>query len=94
MHDLKLLFTVEPQEVVYRVANSFVPGWHGHALVKPDLYGPLIAIFLLPLVLLIAMGGSRHGCNQAALLGNAVVVSLCLWCGLSALYRYCVHISK
>ena len=33
------------------------------------------------------MGVTRHGCNQSALLGNAVVVSLCLWLGLSSLYR-------
>lgn len=33
------------------------------------------------------MGVTRHGCNQSALLGNAVVVSLCLWMGLSTLYR-------
>ena len=33
------------------------------------------------------MGVTRHGCNQSALLGNAVVVSLCLWIGLSSLYR-------
>lgn len=38
-------------------------------------------------ILLLSMGVTRHGCNQSALLGNAVVVSLCLWMGLSTLYR-------
>ena len=33
------------------------------------------------------MGVTRHGCNQSALLGNAVVVSLCLWIGLSSFDR-------
>ena len=36
---------------------------------------------------MLSMGVTRHGCNQSALLGNAVVVSLFLWMGLSFLYR-------
>ena len=30
---------------------------------------------------------SRHGCNPTTQLGNALVVSLFIWFGLSALYR-------
>ena len=30
---------------------------------------------------------SKVGCNPTSQLGNAVVVSLCLWIGLSAIYR-------
>ena len=30
---------------------------------------------------------SRHGCNPTSQLGNALVVSLFIWFGLSALYR-------
>lgn len=82
--DLKTLFSVEPQQVLQRVCSALLPGLHGPLLEQPDLYGPLLAAFLLPQVLLISMDG---GCSQSGLLGNAVVVSLCLWTGLSALYR-------
>jgi hypothetical protein len=49
-HDLKQLFTVEPHEVLQRVKNSFIPGRHSAALVTPDIYGPLVAVFTLPQV--------------------------------------------
>ena len=86
-HDLKVLFDIAPAQVWTRILNSFIPGWHSPLLLKPDLYGPLIAVFIMPQILLLSMGVTRHGCNQTSLLGNAVIVSLCLWCGLSALYR-------
>jgi hypothetical protein len=40
-----------------------------------------------PQVLLVAMDSTHHGCSRASLLGDAVVVSLCLWAGLAVLYR-------
>jgi hypothetical protein len=86
-HDLRVLFDVEPSEVFIRICNSFLPGWHSQVLLKPDLYGPIIAVLMMPQILLLSMGVTRHGCNQSSLLGNAVVVSLCLWIGLSSLYR-------
>jgi hypothetical protein len=33
------------------------------------------------------METSRHGCNPTSQLGNAVIVSLFIWIGLSGLYR-------
>lgn len=33
------------------------------------------------------MDVSLHGCNRSSILGNAIVVSFCLWLGLSSLYR-------
>lgn len=48
----------------------------------------LIIIFAhLTQSLLLSMEISRHGCNPTAQLGNALVVSLFIWVGLSALYR-------
>jgi hypothetical protein len=87
--DLKTLFNVEPAEVLNRVANSLLPGWHSPALTEPDIYGPLIAVFSLPQVLLMSLEvyDSDSSCSQPSLLGNSVVVSLCLWMGLSCLYR-------
>ena len=38
-------------------------------------------------VMLIAMESTHHGCSRSSLLGDAVVVSMCLWFGLSAFYR-------
>lgn len=50
MYDLKELFNVNPSEVLSRIFNSFFPGWHSLILYKPDLYGPLVAVFMLPQV--------------------------------------------
>lgn len=86
-YDLRDLFTVEPVEVLQRVANCFIPGRHSSLLATPDLYGPAIAVVSLPQVLLLAMDSSHHGCSRSYLLGDAVVVSLCLWMGLSIIYR-------
>lgn len=33
------------------------------------------------------MDSTHHGCLRSSLLGDAVIVSLCLWFGLSGLYR-------
>jgi len=90
MYEMKALFNIEPVQVWSRVAHSFVPGWHSPLLQLPDMYGPIVGVLLLPQVLLLSLGVGvdRHGsCSNTALLGNAVVVSLCLWGGLSALYR-------
>jgi hypothetical protein len=35
---------------------------------------------------------SKVGCNPTSQLGNAVVVSLCLWLGLSTLYRILAYV--
>jgi hypothetical protein len=37
--------------------------------------------------LLVSMEISRHGCNPTTQLGNALVVSLFIWLGLSTIYR-------
>lgn len=37
--------------------------------------------------MLMAMDSTHHGCSRASLLGDAVVVSMCLWGGLAGLYR-------
>eukprot|EP00602_Paraphysomonas_sp_CaronLab_P012901 CAMPEP_0185040210 /NCGR_PEP_ID=MMETSP1103-20130426/37993_1 /TAXON_ID=36769 /ORGANISM="Paraphysomonas bandaiensis, Strain Caron Lab Isolate" /LENGTH=341 /DNA_ID=CAMNT_0027579409 /DNA_START=249 /DNA_END=1271 /DNA_ORIENTATION=- len=78
-YDLKELFVVDPLEVIRRMLCSFVPGTASSLLVSPDLYGPCVAAFALPQVLLLAMDSSHHGCSRSSLLGDAVVVSLCLW---------------
>ena len=49
-----------------------------------------VVFFLIsfyPQSLLVSMEISRHGCNPTSQLGNALVVSLFIWVGLSALYR-------
>jgi hypothetical protein len=90
-HDLRELLTVTPHECLRRILNSFIPTRHASILGAPDIFGPLIAVFGLPQVLLLSMGVSRHGCSPSALLGNAVAVSLCLWLGLSFMYRWVMH---
>ena len=87
MYEMKDLFRLHPSAFFRRTINAFLPGWHSPVLSNPDLYGPILAVFLLPQVLLFSIE-SKHGCNRTALLGNAVVVSLCLWFGLSAFYRF------
>eukprot|EP01035_Chromulina_nebulosa_P027670 gene27670-36420_t len=87
MYDLKELFNVESTQVISRIINSFLPGWHSPILLRPDVYGPLLAVFMLPQSLLLSMEISKVGCNPTSQLGNAVVVSLCLWIGLSIMYR-------
>eukprot|EP01035_Chromulina_nebulosa_P018197 gene18197-23859_t len=83
----KELFNVNPSDVISRIINSFLPSLHSPILLKPDIYGPLLAVFMLPQALLLSMDTSRHGCSQNSVLGNAVIVSICLWGGLSSLYR-------
>lgn len=91
-YDLKLLLTIAPDECLRRIINSFIPTRHGSILKSPDIYGPLVAVFSLPQTLLLSIGASRHGCSPIALLGNAVATSLCLWLGLSFLYRLDLNI--
>lgn len=86
-HDVKELFQIEPIDVVKRVAFSFIPGKHTPLLATPDLYGPVVATCILPQVMLVAMDSTHHGCSRTSLLGDAVVVSLCLWFGLAGIYR-------
>lgn len=86
-YDLKELFNVEPDKVMGRILHSFFPGWHSPLLVHPDLYGPLLAVFLLPQTLLLCMETSKHGCNSNAQLSNAVIVCLLIWLGLATFYR-------
>ena len=85
--DVKVLFSVTPDAILQRVLNTVRPGHHSAALVQPDFYGPLLAVFLLPQILLLSMDISQYGCNQTSMLGNATVVTLSLWIGLSILYR-------
>lgn len=49
-YDLKDLFRTDLSRVSSRVVNSFIPGWHVPLLHTPDIYGPLIAVFMLPQV--------------------------------------------
>ena len=37
-------------------------------------------------VFLVAVDTSRHGCHRSSLLGNGVVVCLCVWAGLSCIF--------
>ena len=85
--DVKVLFSVTPEAILQRVVNTVRPGCHSAALVQPDFYGPVLAVFLLPQILLLSMDVSQYGCNQTSMLGNATVVTLSLWVGLSILYR-------
>ena len=85
-YDLKQMFDVKPQEVIYRIGNSFIPGFHGSVLSHPDLYGPSIAVFLFPQCVLVVMDAIHHGCSQSAVLGNAVAMSLYMWVLLSMFY--------
>eukprot|EP01039_Chlorochromonas_danica_P006813 gene6813-7526_t len=87
VYDLKELFRVDPDEVFKRILCSFLPGWHASLLGSPDIYGPLVAVALLPQTLLLSLEPSRHGCSPTSQLGNAVVVCLVVWLGLAALYR-------
>lgn len=50
VYDMKQLLSIEPDQVLARVANSFLPGWHSPILLQPDLYGPLVAVLTLPQV--------------------------------------------
>lgn len=86
-YELKELFDITPDRVFSRCINTFLPGWHGAILTAPDLYGPMLGVFLLPLTLLWSTETSHHGCNPTSQLGNACVVSFLLWLGLSGLYR-------
>lgn len=85
--DLKELFTVEISTVIKRIMFSVIPGGHASIIDKPDLYGPTMAAFILPQVLLLAMDSSHHGCDRSGLLGDAVIISVCLWLGLTTFYR-------
>lgn len=87
MYELKDIFNIKPAEVWSRVKLSFIPGTQKAILKSPDMYGPAMAVFLLPQVLLLSMEFTPHGCSQSALLGNTVVISLCIWVALSAVYR-------
>jgi hypothetical protein len=51
------------------------------------LYGPLLAVLLLPLTLLWSTETSRHGCTPTSQLYNAMIVTWFLWLILSAGYR-------
>lgn len=86
-YDMKELFDVSPGDVLQRVVSSILPGYHTPLLQKPDLYGPFLAVLSMPLVFLVCLEASKQGCDRSDLLGNASVVSLCLWVGLSGLYR-------
>lgn len=85
--DMRELFNVAPGVVLTRMLNALRPGYHASTLSSPDLYGPMLGVFFLPQVLLLSMDVTREGCNQTSMLGNAAVVTLCLWLGLSVLYR-------
>lgn len=90
--DLHKLFSVLPVDILRRTANALVPGRHSMAVNSPDMYGPVLMVFLLPQALLttmdgVSLHGHENGCGRPSLLGNSVVISLYLWMGLSFLYR-------
>ena len=59
-YDLRVLFIIEPVDVLQRMLYSFVPGKHAPLLVAPDLYGPLVAVMSLPQVMpCVLFGGLR-----------------------------------
>ena len=88
MYELKDIFNIKPKEVMIRICQSIVPGRHRNILRYPDMYGPIMAVLLLPQVLMLSMEFSLHGCSQVSLLGNSIVVTICLWFGLAGFYRY------
>lgn len=91
--DLKYFFDInDPSEILRRAVNSMVPGSHQSILNRPDLYGTMLGVLSLPLVFLLAVDTSRNGCTRSSLLGNAVVISLCMWLALSGLYRFAAYI--
>lgn len=87
VYDLRELYTVDPIEVFQRILFCFIPGSHSALLTAPDLYGPTMAVFILPQILLLSMDSAHHGCARSSLLRDAIGVSLCLWGGLSLFYR-------
>ncbi len=54
-HELLELFRVTPGQVAAKVGNSFLPTRHLNLVTQPDLYGPLVAAFILPQVILLMM---------------------------------------
>jgi hypothetical protein len=85
LKEMKLLFQTSMLEVKQKIIDSFIPGRYEKFFTSPDLYGPILAVLLLPQVLLLSL--SKHGCNQFSLLGNTSVMSIFTWLGLSTLYR-------
>jgi hypothetical protein len=88
-YSLKEAFQVEASEVRSRTLRAFVPwlvGSHESVLSKPDMYGPLLAVFLLPQVLLWGMDVPESGCHRSEILGNAIIVCLFIWIGLSGMF--------
>jgi len=81
------LFSIDPKEFVGKVQDSFqFARSHELTLQRPDLWGPILAVFILPHSLLLSLEVSKHGCNQASMLGSGVLVSLGMWISLSLLY--------
>lgn len=87
MYDLKELLNIEPRDVLLRVFHTLIPGRHAAVLSTPDMYGPMIAVLALPQGLMLSMEIGKNGCNPTSQLGNAVVMCLFIWGGLSVLYR-------
>jgi len=81
------LFSIDPSEFVGKVQDTFQYARnHQLTLLRPDLWGPVLAVFTLPHSLLLSLEVSKHGCNQASMLGSGVLVSLGMWMSLSLLY--------
>jgi len=91
-NELRLYFDISIDEVKRRAQNIVFPGRQGPLVSRPDLYGPVVAIFVLPQVLILSIGGARHGCNQSSLLGNAVVMSIFIWLALALFYRVLAYL--
>ena len=91
-NDLRKLFDILPYEVFIRFLSSMLPGRHAALLIKPDFYGPLIALFLLPQSILLTLQTGHIGCSHFLLLCNAFIVSLSLWFTLSLLYRIIAYV--
>lgn len=91
-NEMRFFFDISLDEVRRRARNIVVPGRQGPLMARPDLYGPVVAIFVLPQVLILSIGGARHGCNQSSLLGNAVVMSIFIWLALALFYRLLAYL--
>ncbi|XP_023225290.1 protein YIPF3-like isoform X2 [Centruroides sculpturatus] len=84
---LRPYFTAEPQEIVQRILQSFVPKLPSHftSMVLPEeLYGPLMLVFTLIALLLYEMKISGLVVKEGTLMGTAFGVSFGYWLGAAA----------
>lgn len=84
---LRPYFMAEPQEIVQRILQSFVPKLPSHyssVILPEELYGPLMLVFTLIALLLYGMKISGHVVKEGTLMGTAFGVSFGYWLGAAA----------